>query len=212
MPTNNAWNSNVPVEISKGGTNATSMTNTDGVCYFDGTRVVTTTVGNTTEVLTSNGAGVAPTFQPIPSSGVQVLSVKRKITSQEIKAINGTPITLINAPGANKIISVISCCYKYVYGGSNVFTAAASQSIGVYYTGDSVNIFGAAIVPNSTLIQTNSMFGVSPSGSKLNVSVGDVDNQGIMIKNPNATEISGNAANDNYIMIQLFYFISDSLA
>ena len=27
MPTINAWNSNVPVEIAKGGTNATSMTN-----------------------------------------------------------------------------------------------------------------------------------------------------------------------------------------
>ena len=64
MPTTiNAWNSNIPVEISKGGTNATSMTNTDGVCYYDGTMLVTTTVGTAGQVLTSNGAAVAPTFQ-----------------------------------------------------------------------------------------------------------------------------------------------------
>ena len=63
MPTINSWNSNVPVEISKGGTNATAMANTYGVNYYDGTRLVTTAVGTATHVLTSNGAGVAPTFQ-----------------------------------------------------------------------------------------------------------------------------------------------------
>jgi len=55
--------------IANGGTNATSMTNTDGVVYYDGTRLVTTAVGTATQVLTSNGAGVAPTFQAVPSSG-----------------------------------------------------------------------------------------------------------------------------------------------
>jgi len=64
MATNNAINSNIPIEIAKGGTNASSMTNTDGVVYYDGTRLVTTAVGSATQVLTSNGAGLAPTFQP----------------------------------------------------------------------------------------------------------------------------------------------------
>jgi hypothetical protein len=39
------------------------MANTNGVSYFDGTSLVTTAVGNAGEVLTSNGVGVAPTFQ-----------------------------------------------------------------------------------------------------------------------------------------------------
>ena len=55
MATKNSFNSNIPVEISKGGTNATSMTDTNGVAYYDGTRLVTTTVGTSTHVLTSNG-------------------------------------------------------------------------------------------------------------------------------------------------------------
>jgi hypothetical protein len=49
--------------IANGGTNASSMTNTYGINYFDGTRLVTTAVGTATHVLTSNGVGVAPTFQ-----------------------------------------------------------------------------------------------------------------------------------------------------
>lgn len=56
--------------IANGGTNATSMTNTDGVVYYDGTRLVTTTVGTAGQLLTSNGAGVAPTFQT--SSGTTI--------------------------------------------------------------------------------------------------------------------------------------------
>jgi hypothetical protein len=41
MPTINSWNSNIPVEISKGGTNATSMATNTGIVKFDGTRLVT---------------------------------------------------------------------------------------------------------------------------------------------------------------------------
>lgn len=63
MPTINSINSNIPIEISKGGTNATTMATTDGVVYYDGTRLVTTGVGAATQVLTSNGPGLAPTFQ-----------------------------------------------------------------------------------------------------------------------------------------------------
>jgi hypothetical protein len=65
-----SWGITAPVSVANGGTNATSMTNTDGVVYYDGTRLVTTAVGTATQVLTSNGAGVAPTFQASASGGV----------------------------------------------------------------------------------------------------------------------------------------------
>jgi len=61
------------IPIADGGTNATSMANTDGVVYFDGTRLVTTAVGTATYVLTSNGAGLAPTFQAAASGGIVTL-------------------------------------------------------------------------------------------------------------------------------------------
>ena len=41
MPKINAWNSNIPVEITKGGTNAASFSTSNGIVKFDGTRLVT---------------------------------------------------------------------------------------------------------------------------------------------------------------------------
>ena len=52
-----------PVSLANGGTNATSFATTDGTVYYDGTRLVTTAVGSAGEILTSNGAGMAPTYQ-----------------------------------------------------------------------------------------------------------------------------------------------------
>ena len=67
------WNGTT-IAIANGGTNATSMTNTDGVVYYDGTRLVTTTVGTSGQILTSNGAGVAPSFQAAGSSGITTIN------------------------------------------------------------------------------------------------------------------------------------------
>lgn len=71
-----------PVTIANGGTNAVSMTNTDGVCYFDGSAINTTAVGSINQILTSNGAGVAPTFQNFTAAAL-------KVNIQEFHA-NGT--------------------------------------------------------------------------------------------------------------------------
>lgn len=68
--------------IANGGTNASSMATTDGIVYFDGTRLVTTSAGTAGQVLTSNGAGMAPTYQAGGGSGT------------------GVTITTYNTPGA----------------------------------------------------------------------------------------------------------------
>ena len=41
MPTTNSINSNIPIEISKGGTNASTMATATGIVKYDGTRLVT---------------------------------------------------------------------------------------------------------------------------------------------------------------------------
>ena len=48
--------------IANGGTNANTMATTDGVCYFDGTSLVTTPVGSAGQILQSKGAAVAPAY------------------------------------------------------------------------------------------------------------------------------------------------------
>jgi hypothetical protein len=62
----------IPVSIADGGTNTTSFANTDGVVYFDGTELNTTTVGTAGQILTSNGAGMSPTFQTGGGSTISI--------------------------------------------------------------------------------------------------------------------------------------------
>lgn len=92
------------VAIAGGGTNATSMANTDGVVYYDGTRLVTTAVGSATQVLTSNGPGLAPTFQAAGGGG------------GGITTLNGDSGS---ATGATVTIA----------GGSNISTSAAGSTV-----------------------------------------------------------------------------------
>ena len=58
--------------IANGGTNTTSFT-TDGVVYFDGAELNSTSVGTSGYVLTSNGTGNAPTFQVPAATGIVTL-------------------------------------------------------------------------------------------------------------------------------------------
>ena len=85
----------VPVAIASGGTNATSMANTDGVVYFDGTKLNTTAVGTTNYVLTSNGAGNAPSFQAVSTSGA-VTSVNQ---GNNISITGTTTSPVVNVAG-----------------------------------------------------------------------------------------------------------------
>ena len=81
------------LKIANGGTNATSMANTDGVVYYDGTRLVTTTVGTATQVLTSNGAGLAPTFQTAATSGITTINGDSGSVTGSTVTINGNGST-----------------------------------------------------------------------------------------------------------------------
>jgi hypothetical protein len=105
-----AYNGPLPLVIKAGGTDASSMTNTDGVVYFDGTRLVTTAVGTATQVLTSNGAGVAPTFQASGGGGVpSIAGTTNQITEAGSPGATtlSIPSTFI-APGSIEATSTIT--------------------------------------------------------------------------------------------------------
>jgi hypothetical protein len=63
-----------PTPIVEGGTNTKTFATTDGTAYFDGTKINVTATGTATQVLTSNGAGMAPTYQAASGgSGMGIL-------------------------------------------------------------------------------------------------------------------------------------------
>jgi len=125
------------IPIANGGTNASSFATTDGTIYFDGTSLVTTTTGGAGDVLTSNGIGVAPTYQSIsfatltfagdsgtaaPSSGIITLAGGTGITT----SASGSTVTInLDTPVA------------IADGGTNASSFATTDGT-IYYDGTSL--------------------------------------------------------------------------
>ena len=159
-------------------------------------------------VMTSDGTN----WTSAAASGGGFLTATKNLTNAQIKAIHGTPIEIIAAPGAGKCIVLISAIAKLVYGGTNVFTAAASQVINLYYNNGTTVAFssGAPLISNGMIVSSANKFSVGGGigiASTINQAAGIFDNVNMSIYNPIATEITGNAANDNTINIAVTYWI-----
>lgn len=76
MPTNNSWDSQDPVQVTKGGTGISTATTAYGVLAAGTTATgpfQNIGTGASGEILTSNGAGALPTFQAAGGGGAMVL-------------------------------------------------------------------------------------------------------------------------------------------
>ena len=148
----------VPVVIANGGTNAIAMTNTFGVNYFDGTRIVTTTVGTAAQVLTSNGVGVAPTFQALPGGGVTSIAGNS----------GGAQTGAISLVTANASVTFVGAAGTITldFNKSNLILGNSGSTI---TTGSANDGFGAGVLQNISSGTSNSAFG---NGALLNVNTG----------------------------------------
>ena len=139
MATNNAINSNIPIAIAQGGTNATSFATTDGTVYYDGTRLVTTATGNSGDRLTSNGTGVAPTYKR-PSGTV----LQQPRTTSSTLASTTTLLAPTSTPTTSNTTLLTSLTLTPA-NTSNIllfdFSAVAAGSIGVTTTAGGVSFF-----------------------------------------------------------------------
>jgi len=189
-----------PTYPSASGTSRTILVSdaTNNV-YSTETWAVPGTSGN---VLTSNGTN----WTSAAAGSGTLLTVTKNLTSAQIKAIHATPIEIIAAPGSGKGIVIVSVAAKLNYGGSNNFTAAASQTISLYWNNGTT--LASAAVANAFITQANNRFSVTPTTTVLsNSAAGILDNVNIAAFNPIVTEIAGNAAGDNTIDIIAAYWI-----
>lgn len=146
MATINAIDSNIPIEIAKGGTNATSMATTDGVVYFDGTRLVTSAAGTAAQVLTGNGSS-APTYQAAP--GTMVLLNTQTGSASGSLAFTSTYIT--------------STYNSYLIKLTNIVSSASSQLQMTFSTDN-----GSNYLATNYLSGANSIDGSTTSWSNVN--------------------------------------------
>jgi hypothetical protein len=218
----------IPVPVPSGGTGDVTLLN-HAVLLGAGTSPINTTaVGATGTVLIGNTAAdpswsATPTVTSMTVSNAPVATtdaankayvdaaniglqyVNLVLTSAQIKALVGTPIAVIAAPGPGNMISLISSVVKMNYGGSNVFVASSGQIINLTYgVGGAVIYSGflnnAHIVASSS--QTGMLTSVNISGAS-----NTYENFAVYAVNNSSTNISGNAAGDNTINISLVYKI-----
>jgi WD40 repeat protein len=117
------------------------MTNTNGVNYFDGTRIVTTTVGTAGQALTSNGSGNAPTFEDVSTAltvndqTVEVYTLVLTDASKLITMTYATANTLIVPPNSEVAFAIGTQIYIN-QNGAGVTTIVGGQGVTIANASD----------------------------------------------------------------------------
>jgi hypothetical protein len=198
---------NFPLDPSLGGTGANNVATSGTLLRGNGTDFVPTTAtypntaGTSGNVLTSDGTNWN-SAAPISSAGT-LNTLNFTLTNSQIKNIHGTPIQLLAAPGAGKTYVIVQSLAKLIYGGTNAFVAGGSARLTLY---GGTTYFASELMLNGTLVATGNRY-ESNSGLQGTGSV-DGANLALNIYNPSATEISGNAANNNTISGSIAYYIA----
>lgn len=147
-----------PLPVQQGGTNATTLANTNGTTYFDGTSVVTVAPGASGHVLTSSGPGGAPAYQSIDPSGTNVISfvdgnggTTVAPVLRKIKILGGNGVT---TTGAGDTLTV----------DSSALTTAATSSGSATASSNTITFVGTGTVTTSATGSTVTINGSGGGG------------------------------------------------
>ena len=158
----------LPIANGGANTNGASYT-TDGVLYYDGTGFATTTAGTSTYVLTSNGAGVAPTFQNLsgavssvsgttnqitvsPTTGAAVVSLVASPTVTGTWTSSAGNLALPTTSSTAGQITINSVSVLHAYGANNIFVGGAGNF--TFDTGKNYENVGIGVGALSSLVGT----------------------------------------------------------
>jgi hypothetical protein len=166
----------IPLPIANGGTNAVVMTDENGVIYYDGTSLVTTTVGTAGQVLTSNGTGVAPTFQDFSSGNITLTGDSGGPLVSTSFTISGSSAgSSVSFAGADTTLSL------HVTDGSS--NTILGQGAGAAGPGSANTAFGVAALGSLNGSAGNTAIGTSAlsslSGGNANCGIGNSSLNGI---------------------------------
>jgi hypothetical protein len=176
--------------------NTGSATESGGIINIVGTGGLSTSASGNT--VTINGGGNVP------------ISLQFTLTSSQIKNLATTPIQVIAAQGANKLIMIRNVDMSFIYGGHNAFTNVSSIIL-YYNTNLTANNAGGQVGSVQVIGGTNSTYQVNLVGNSSSLlTASNMVNQPIVVGIDSMnTNITGNAANDNSIVFVVNYEVVD---
>lgn len=124
------------------------------------------------------------------------------VTNAEIKALRAAPKTLVAAPGAGKIIELVSALLFLDYG-SNGLTESA-DNLAIYYAGETVSV-STVIECTGFIDQTaDTLIEALPTTAAAKTATATV-NKALTLKNTGDGEFAGNAAADTVLRVKVAY-------
>ena len=128
------------------------------------------------------------------------------VSNAEIIALRATPKTLVAAPGAGKMLELVSATLQLNYGGTNVFTESSDNLIINYVDASGVAATGA-IESTGFIDATEDAFTTVLAVPVVNATTAQVVNTALILDNTGDGEIAGNAGEDNTMSVFVAYRI-----
>lgn len=159
------------------------------------------TAGTSGNVMTSDGTNWNSSAAP----GGGLLSATVVLTSAQVKALNVTPISIVAAPGAGKVIFIMSTITKMTYGGTNQFTTGGTVQLR-YNNGTGLIAQSQAGTTAQINAANSTYLRQVPTDIAENLTTA-LENLAIVAFN-SGSAYAGNAAANNTFTITVQYFIT----
>lgn len=127
------------------------------------------------------------------------------LTNAQIKALRATPVTLVAAPGAGRVL-VVHRYALFLKAGTNVLTESAAN-LDFRYVGVASPVLGT-IEATGFIDQAASTMTQGVVAQDKIVSKANSDNKGVELFNNGAGEYGGNAALDATMVVAVWYSIT----
>lgn len=132
----------------------------------------------------------------------EIRCIETVLTSAQVKALRATPIAVVPAPGAGKSLEFVSAILQLNYG-TNAFTGP--QNMQVKYKDGASAAVSQAITGTGFIDQTADMVTSALAKTDGIATRAVAENQPLVLHNTGASEITGNAANDNLLHVKVLY-------
>lgn len=141
---------------------------------------------------------------PVWAVGKLFSTAKVTLTNAQLKAINSSPITIVSAQGANKILIPLAWYSVFIYGGNNAFTG--SNPLNLTYNGLNTSLaFPGTIQTAGVMVGTTTTERVGYGSVASSATTNAYINQPLLVTA--AANFAGNAANDNTVTLVVNYVI-----